>query len=78
MALGTPVVATDCPSGPRELLDNGRFGPLVAPADADALAAAMAEILDHPQAPEILRAAVSEYRQEVSARRYLEALGLAQ
>jgi glycosyltransferase involved in cell wall biosynthesis len=50
----------------------------VAPADADALAAAMAEILDHPQAPEILRAAVSEYRQEVSARRYLEALGLAQ
>jgi hypothetical protein len=38
----------------------------------------MAEILDHPQVPEILRAAVSEYRQEVSARRYLETLGLAQ
>jgi glycosyltransferase involved in cell wall biosynthesis len=78
MALGTPVVATDCPSGPRELLDNGRFGPLVPPGNVDTLAAAMAEILDHPQVPEILRAAVSEYRQEVSARRYLETLGLAQ
>ena len=29
LAVGTPAVATDCPSGPREVLHDGRYGPLV-------------------------------------------------
>lgn len=41
MALGTPVVATDCRSGPAEILDGGRYGPLVAIGDVDALAQAI-------------------------------------
>jgi glycosyltransferase involved in cell wall biosynthesis len=77
MALGTPVVSTDCPSGPRELLDAGRFGPLVTVGDAPALARAIAATLDHGLPAETLRAAVAEYSQETSARRYLAALGIA-
>ena len=74
MALGTPVVATDCPSGPREILGGGRYGPLVAMGDAPGLAAALAQALDAPLAPAVLQAAVAEYSVLESARRYLALL----
>lgn len=45
LCLGTPVVATDCPGGPREILGDGRWGHLVPPGDETALAAAMAASL---------------------------------
>jgi glycosyltransferase involved in cell wall biosynthesis len=76
LAAGTPVVATDCPSGPREILDGGRYGRLVPPGDAEAMARAIAETLDHPPGPELLRAAGQRYAVETSASRYLDALGL--
>lgn len=41
LALGVPVVSTDCPHGPREILDGGRYGRLVPVADPAALAHAM-------------------------------------
>lgn len=77
MALGRPVVSTDCPSGPAELLADGRYGALVPVGEVEALAAAMAHALDHPLPAECLRRAVAEYTQSVSARRYLETLGIA-
>jgi glycosyltransferase involved in cell wall biosynthesis len=74
LALGTPVVATDCPSGPREILDGGRIAPLVPVGDAAAMAAAMAAVLDTPPPPERLTAAVDAYRAETSARAYVALL----
>lgn len=77
LALGTPSVATDCPSGPREVLDGGRYGPLVPVGDAAALAAEMARTLDAPLPADELKRAVAAYNRDASAQAYLVALGLA-
>ncbi len=45
MACGTPVVSTDCPHGPAELLDAGRYGHLVPVGDAAAMSRAMLSVL---------------------------------
>lgn len=47
VACGTPVLATDCPSGPREILDAGRLGELVPCADSMALADGIQAAMDH-------------------------------
>jgi glycosyltransferase involved in cell wall biosynthesis len=52
LGCGCPVVSTNCPNGPSEILDNGRFGPLVPVGDDLAMAEAMGEVLDHPLAKE--------------------------
>lgn len=46
LAVGTPVVATDCPSGPREILEGGRWGRLVPVGDVAAMAQAIVEGLN--------------------------------
>ncbi|MCB1785811.1 MAG: glycosyltransferase [Gammaproteobacteria bacterium] len=77
LALGVPAVATDCPSGPRELLQDGRFGPLVAVGDAAALGAAILATLDAPLPAASLRDAVADYTVEAATRGYRRALGLS-
>jgi len=76
LALGVPSVSTRCPSGPDELLAEGRYGPLVNVGDHAALAVAMSQVLAEPLAPAMLRQAVDEYRVERSAAAYLRTLGL--
>jgi glycosyltransferase involved in cell wall biosynthesis len=76
LAVGTPAVATDCPSGPREILQNGTVGPLVPVGDDAGLAEAILATLDHPPASTILEEAVAGFRPETSVAAYLRALGV--
>lgn len=76
MACGTPVVSTDCPAGPREILEDGRWGQLVAVGDVGALAAAIAAVLDAPQAPDV-RARAAEFSEERAVGHYAEVLGVS-
>lgn len=77
LALGIPVVATDCHSGPREILEDGRFGPLVPVGDAGALARAIEATLYAPLPAQTLRQAAARFDAENCATRYLQALGVA-
>jgi glycosyltransferase involved in cell wall biosynthesis len=70
MACGCPVVSTDCPSGPGEILDGGRFGRLVPVGDERALAEAIATTLDDPPAPEVLRERASLFSVERAIDQY--------
>lgn len=73
MALGRPVVATNPPGSPSELLDHGRLGKLVPVGDAEAMATAILEVLAGDRPPDdALRAAVSSHGIEIVSERYLE------
>lgn len=76
LSVGTPVVSTDCESGPAEILRGGEVGPLVAVGDHEALAAAIARTLDRPPERRTLLDAAEPYRSTTIARRYLDVLGL--
>lgn len=73
MAAGTPVVATDCPSGPREILADGAYGELVDPDDPVALADAMERALIAPR-PQADSGWLAQFSHEYATRQYLEVL----
>ena len=72
MAGGTPVLSTDCPEGPREILSDGKFGRLVPPADPAALAEA---ILDAMQNYGSWQSCVAGARRHVE-QEYAQAIGI--
>ena len=72
MACGCPIVATDCPSGPAEVLDDGRYGALVPVGDDFEMAAAMRRALDDPRNSEQLQARSRRYSQEAIVRDYVD------
>ncbi|OCC15598.1 Alpha-1,4-N-acetylgalactosamine transferase PglJ [Dissulfuribacter thermophilus] len=75
LSLGTPCVSTDCPNGPSEILQHGRYGELVPVGDAGALAEAMERTLSSPLSPEKLKEAAWPYEVRRSTRAYLKAMG---
>ncbi|MGI9420717.1 MAG: glycosyltransferase, partial [Geminicoccaceae bacterium] len=70
LAVGTPAVSTDCPSGPREVLDGGALGRLVPMGDDEALAEAMAATLDDPPDPERLKQSTARFTVQASVDAY--------
>ncbi len=77
LALGTPVVSTDCPSGPREILENGRFGPLVPIGTATDLAESILKILDHPTPSNLLVDGADRFNAHHIGTKYLGLFGFS-
>lgn len=73
LACGTPVIATDCPSGPREVLADGRYGQLVQPGNATALAEAISALLADAPRRQHLATAGHARAAELSVRHMVDA-----
>jgi glycosyltransferase involved in cell wall biosynthesis len=71
LACGCPVVSTDCPSGPAEILKNGQYGRLVPIGDAAALADAILTTLTHPPNKSLLQERALEFDIRKIGRQYL-------
>lgn len=77
LAAGTRLVSTDCPSGPREILEDGRYGRLVPVGDPAAMAAAIDTALTAPRPdPASLEGTLARFRAGPVARQYLGVMGL--
>ena len=74
LVLGVPIVATDCPSGPAEILAGGRWGRLVPTRDPEAMAAALGETLAAGRPPAD-PAAWERFRLDVVSARWVDLLG---
>ncbi|HEY9852605.1 MAG TPA: glycosyltransferase [Leptolyngbyaceae cyanobacterium] len=76
MAVGTAVVSTDCKSGPAEILDGGKYGPLVPVGDSKAMADAILEVINGKQR-KIDSVWLQPFSLEYVTKQYLELLDIA-
>lgn len=68
------IVSTDCPSGPQEILDGGKYGKIVPMRDPTAMADAILHVLDQPLDAAQLRGRAEYYRMERIISRYIDLL----
>jgi glycosyltransferase involved in cell wall biosynthesis len=78
MALGTPVVATDCPSGPAEILENGKWGHLVPVGEPLHLARAILKILQDDVYISPPKVAWKRFSKDNTVIAYLQVLGVTE
>jgi glycosyltransferase involved in cell wall biosynthesis len=71
---GVPVVSTDCPSGPRKILCDGKYGKLVPVGDADALAKAINDALVESPNRDALKARARDFSVKTISRQYLDVM----
>ena len=76
MLCGCTPVATDCPTGPREVLQDGRYGYLVSVRDPAALAEGLSRGLDQPIPPATLAEGVRPFEERAVLDRHFALLGL--
>jgi glycosyltransferase involved in cell wall biosynthesis len=74
LACGCPVVSTDCPSGPAEILKNGQYGRLVPVGDPAAMAQAILSTLEAPPDRGLLQKRASLFSVDRAIEQYLEVL----
>jgi glycosyltransferase involved in cell wall biosynthesis len=74
LAVGTPVISTDCPSGPREILADGEFGTLVPVGDVGALGRAIGGTLRTPGDRARLKRRAEAFTLDRAVDNYLETL----
>lgn len=74
MGCGTPVVSTDCPSGPAEVLENGKYGPLVSVGSHTELADAIGRTLENPISSNQLRSRAQDFSIESATESYASLL----
>lgn len=72
LTFGLPIVATNCKSGPKEILCNGKYGKLVPVGDVDALAQAMIESLQMEHDTEALKLRAADFAVGKIAEQYLD------
>lgn len=73
MSVGTPVVSTDCQSGPKEILKNGKYGILVPVSDINALANAMYKSINDKHDRDALKNRAADFSVDKIAKQYIEA-----
>ena len=78
IAAGTPVVSTDCESGPAEILNKGQYGELVPVGDHEAMANAIVATLNQPTDIQILQARSQAFTIDCIVRQYLDVLNRLQ
>ncbi len=71
MATGTPVISTDCESGPAEILEHGRYGKLVPVGNESKLAEAILATLANPIGSQTLQQRAQDFTTEAIAQDYL-------